>query len=1492
VSVLVVSWDRIGGQMAGSAIRALELARALERAGLPVVLAAPEGSESGDGGPSLAPFRPGDSLAGPIRRADVVVVPGRIELLAAVTRPLVVDLYDPFVLSNLDFFGDDFARSGGRALLALRWLEHHLAHGDFFVCASAVQRSFWLGMLAAAGRLNRANYAGDPELARLLAIVPFGVPDQPPEPGPRRIRGVVPGIEEGDEVVLWAGGMWNWVDPLTLIRAIALLRERRPRVKALLLGARHPNPEIGEMEAARAARALAGDLALVGRGVSFLDWVAYDERHLYVLESDVCVSLHRSGVESEFAFRTRLLDAIWCERPMVLSAGDDLANRVEREHLGRTVPPGDPAAVADAIEALLDDPDPEARRLRLRRARESFAWSRVVTPLVEFCRAPRFAPDRDGRAFVAAASRDELPTKEQVLVAEEFVSDARVLSPELDGGRYRPRQRFRARFPNLCQVDVLFWVEPPVGGLKVVFELCAVGEPEPVARVVVAAAQLPRSDWQRFEFAPQPSSQSREYEFGLTLIRADGRTVADQGRICVWRSVPADGVAGAGDDVAFIARYLLDGVVRHLPVSPGAFLFAHNTSVPLAAPTEHAGALSHEVDLPSVGVAADVPQLRAELARVAAQAADAELRARELERALAERVDAAVQAAAEAAREAARAEIAQAHYVAGVVQELFAMALALTRACVRLVKRSVTAALVLLLVLLSVPLALAGAIGLGLCDLLFPGRGRRPSEPAPGAARPSRDGAVSIVIPTWNGRELLDMSLPPLGEALRRHGHPDDEVIVVDNGSEDDTLARLAELADQVPGLRWIALDRNEGFAGATNRGAQEARNPTLVLLNNDMVVEPDFVQPLLDAFAAEPDAFGVSCQIDFIDPEKPRWETGKVHGELRWGTVRLFHLDRFDENLRYPIFFAGGGASAYDRARFLALGGFDEAVFSPVYIEDVDLGYRAWQRGWPSVLAPASRVHHKHRGTTRRRWSEAQIESFFKKNLVALVWKNVRSWRLLVRNLAGIIVLPARVRRERGARTAVATFLGLWKQIPRVLRARAREADVRRELGDEEIFLLSRFRSAYRARFHPEDPTHGDANGRPQVLIIAPYSPAPAVHGGAVRMSNLIREARRHVDVTLVSFIDTPAEAEAESLEVLRDLCRDAILVPRDLYGSGGRLEPAKTRGFHSARLHEIVEDWLDRRHFDVVQVEYTHMAHYLPPACRGMLRVLVEHDVTFVAAARGRALTPGAFRRALLWLDEQKTFRHEVLAVRAADVAITMSEEDRDVLARYTDASRLRVVPNGVACADFPFSPDGAEPATVLFVGFFRHPPNVEAVLWFAQQVLPRLRERAPDVRFLVVGAYPPPALEDLAGKHPGIEIAGRVPDTAPYYRRAAVFVAPILRGSGTRLKILEAMASGSAVVSTTVGAEGIGAPADAIRIADDAESFAAAVAALLSDRAARLRTVVRARAFVEERFDWSVIGRQQLEAWGLAAAAETSKPGARTEEDDAGPPLRGVG
>lgn len=1443
---LVLSWDRLGGSMAGSAIRSLELARAVARAGVDVTIAAPEGSVLPAGtGIDLVSLEEDQPPRDVVAAQDSVVLPGRMELMTALHKPIAVDLYDPFVLSNLDFFGEGFDRGGARALLALRWLEHHLRYGDFFLCASEVQRRFWLGMLTSAGRLNRANYENDPELRRLLAVLPFGLPDQRPVPGPSVLRGRVEGIGADDRIVLWAGGLWNWVDPLTLVRAVANLRETRPEVKAVLLGARHPNPQIGEMEVAVEARELAAQLDPSGEGFVFLDWVPYEDRHRYLLEADVGVSLHRPGVESEFAFRTRVLDYIWTGLPMVLTDGDDLARRTAAEGVSRLVPPGDERAVAEAILALLDEQPAGAHAAEFARLHDEFCWDKIAEPLVEFCREPRCAadaPESSGASaspWMAGISREDAPQKEAALVADEFVGNARTLSPALGQGHICS-QTFRGAFDGLSRIDIFLSVDGAPEDSEILFELHH--EARVIARVRAPVAEVERDGWQAFEFRPIPASRGRDFEIRVSVPQ-ESRTPTGP-RVHLQHTAYREGVGGQGCRPAFIARYLLAGVDSELSGDPDNFVFRHNTTLPVLPGGPGEAALPPATTLDAGALSVELAETRERLAAAERHGSGLQERIGELERRL-----------PDIAQNRAHIEVRY----RGLLFPLWYEVLRVVRLAGQALRWSIRTLATLLVLSLGLPLAVVVFVGLAVVDLL-PTRSRE-EEVAGGSVTPGSP--VSIVIPTWNGRGLLEMSLPPLVRAVRAHGHPDDEILVVDNGSEDDSVAWLEEQAAAIPFLRVIPLSTNEGFAGATNRGAREARNPALILLNNDMVVEEDFIQPLLDPFAEEPELFGVSCQIDFIDPEKPRWETGKVHGEFRGGRLHLFHLDRFEEDLTWPIFFAGGGASAYDRSRFLALGGFDEAVFSPVYIEDVDLGYRAWRRGWPSVLAPRSLVHHKHRGTTRRRWSEAQIHSFFVKNLAALVWKNVSSWRLLLPHLASLAVLPARVMGEVGSAAAFATLRGLWRQVPAVLAARRRERMVDRPLDDAAVLDVSRWRSAYRARFHPRQ-RH---EGRPQVMVLSPYSPVPALHGGAVRISNLLRAVSEHVDITLLSLADTEAETDPASLAELGTICREAIVVQRDRSSaSGGWLAPGKLRGFFSSRLEEEIRERMERCEFAVVQAEYTHMAHFLPPPRAGLLRVLVEHDVSFVALERARRL-PGSWQRRIgLLLDGLRTFRHEIRSVAAADRTLTMSETDRDVLANYVDPSRLHVVPNGVDCRAFPFADSGHDENTILFVGFFRHEPNVEAALWFAREILPRVQAERPEVRFRVVGAYPPPPITDLAQENPAVEVVGRVPETASEYRRAGVFVAPVRRGSGTRLKILEAMASGAAVVSTTIGAEGIEAPQGAIAIGDDPESFAAAVVDTLADAEARTGRIRAARTYVEANFDWPAVARRLLDAWGI--------------------------
>jgi glycosyltransferase involved in cell wall biosynthesis len=221
------------------------------------------------------------------------------------------------------------------------------------------------------------------------------VTDEPPRHTRPVLRGAVPGIGENDKVVLWGGGIYNWFDPLTLLRAVDKLRRRLPEVRLYFLGLKHPNPHVGEMKMAYDAVALAEELGLVGTNVFFNeDWVEYDDRQNYLLEADIGVSTHLDHVETEFSFRTRLLDYLWASLPIVATSGDSLASLIESSGIGLTVPPGDVDALEEALFRLLDDKALNAScRTAIERVAPRYQWSTVLEPLLEFCRTPSRAPD-------------------------------------------------------------------------------------------------------------------------------------------------------------------------------------------------------------------------------------------------------------------------------------------------------------------------------------------------------------------------------------------------------------------------------------------------------------------------------------------------------------------------------------------------------------------------------------------------------------------------------------------------------------------------------------------------------------------------------------------------------------------------------------------------------------------------------------------------------------------------------------------------------------------------------------------------------------------------------------------------------------------------------------------------------------------------------------------------------------------------------------------
>jgi glycosyltransferase involved in cell wall biosynthesis len=279
--------------------------------------------------------------------------------------------------------------------------------GDAFVCASERQRDLWLGSLAALGRLTPDVYAADPSLRSLVEVVPFGldVPKTPPAVGV--VARTFPSIAPTDRVLLWGGGIWNWLDPLTVIRAVGRLAERREDVKLVFLGLQHPSAAVERMRMADRAIALADELGLTSRSVHFNRvWVPYDERSAWFGDAAIGVSAHVDSAEARYAFRTRLLDHIAVCTPLVVTEGDVLGELVRERGLGVAVAPGDVDAWVTALGRLLDDEGlAAAARSALSELRGELTWERVVEPLARLLDAVASAPaaSRSARLDAAAA---------------------------------------------------------------------------------------------------------------------------------------------------------------------------------------------------------------------------------------------------------------------------------------------------------------------------------------------------------------------------------------------------------------------------------------------------------------------------------------------------------------------------------------------------------------------------------------------------------------------------------------------------------------------------------------------------------------------------------------------------------------------------------------------------------------------------------------------------------------------------------------------------------------------------------------------------------------------------------------------------------------------------------------------------------------------------------------------------------------------------------
>jgi glycosyltransferase involved in cell wall biosynthesis len=392
--VLILSHDVVGQQMAGPGIRYYHLARVLARE-FDVILAAPPGSTVED----LSAFKvllytsgQDPALEAAVQQARAVFTPAVVvthfPFLFRTETPIIVDGYNPFLAETL-VIAPENARAQQAALTQACLL------GDFFVCASERQRDWWLGYLEATGRVNRYTHAADPSLRQLVDLVPFGLPEGEPQRTRPVIKGVWPGVAATDRVVLWGGGVWPWLDPLTAIRAMSDVIRHRPDVRLVFPGTRHPNPVVAQASAyAEVARALAEQLGLLDKAVFFGDWVKYADWPSVLLESDLAVTLSPGDtLETRLAFRSRVLDYVWASLPIVTTRGDAASELVATYGVGHVVGAQSAEMVAQAILELLDT-SREQFASGFIAAQQALTWEQAAQPLINFCRQTRCAADK------------------------------------------------------------------------------------------------------------------------------------------------------------------------------------------------------------------------------------------------------------------------------------------------------------------------------------------------------------------------------------------------------------------------------------------------------------------------------------------------------------------------------------------------------------------------------------------------------------------------------------------------------------------------------------------------------------------------------------------------------------------------------------------------------------------------------------------------------------------------------------------------------------------------------------------------------------------------------------------------------------------------------------------------------------------------------------------------------------------------------------------
>ncbi|MCT8363638.1 glycosyltransferase [Xanthomonas citri] len=586
---------------------------------------------------------------------------------------------------------------------------------------------------------------------------------------------------------------------------------------------------------------------------------------------------------------------------------------------------------------------------------------------------------------------------------------------------------------------------------------------------------------------------------------------------------------------------------------------------------------------------------------------------------------------------------------------------------------------------------------------------------------------VTVVIPVYNHIAHTLACLRALA------AHPpllSVEIIVVDDGSSDATAEQLPQIA----GLQYHPRASNGGFIAACNDGIALAGGDFVVLLNNDTIPQPGWLDRLIDTFARYPAAGLVGAQL--VYPDGRLQESGGVV----FGDGSAWSYGRFEssEDPRYAYVramdYCSGAAIALPRTLLHTLGGLDRR-YMPAYYEDTDLAFAVRAAGYQVLVQPASVVVHDRTNETKTGSVVAEHQRQFAKKWALQLGKQVQQ-----------PVLPG----------------------PALLHRHQR-----------------------------------------QVLILDECVPQPDRDSGSLRQFNLIRLLRE--EGAHVVFVPTRREHAGRHTQALQQLGVEVWYAPF-LEGIGSWLRS------HGAR-------------FAVVLLVRHHVAHACLPLLRQYARqartLFDTVDLHYLRERRGAELAGDAN----LLRSAERTRVRELEIMAATDVTLLVSAAEQAQLRADAPHIRTALLSNlhEVAGSGHSF----AQRRDLVFVGGFRHPPNVDAVQWFISEIFPQVRAQLPEVVFHCIGADLPDALKLLADECPGVRLHGHVPDLVPFMDSARIAVAPLRFGAGVKGKINLSMAHGQPVVGTTCAVEGMHLrDGEDVCVADDAEAFAAAIVRLYQD------------------------------------------------------------